>query len=48
MNIGFLSPAEVEFSDAIAFYNKQSEGLRYLLAAEVKKTIDRIIQYPDV
>jgi len=47
MNVGFLSPAEREFSEAIDFYNEQSEGLGYLLAAEVKKAIDRIIQYPE-
>lgn len=47
MNVGFLRPAELEFSDAVDYYNKQSDGLGYLLAAEVKKTIDRIIQYPE-
>lgn len=47
MNIKFLSPAEAELLDAVAYYNVQSEGLGYELAAEVKRTIERIIQYPD-
>lgn len=47
MKVGFLRPAELEFSDAVDYYNEQSDGLGYLLAAEVKKTIDRIIQYPE-
>ena len=47
MEIKFLAPAEVEFLDAISYYNMQSEGLGYEFAAEVKKTIERIIQYPE-
>ncbi len=45
--IKFLAPAEAEFLDAISYYNMQSEGLGYEFAAEVKKTIERIIQYPE-
>ncbi len=47
MEIVFLAPAEAEFLDAISFYNMQSEGLGYEFAAEVKRTIERIIQYPE-
>ncbi|OHB34999.1 MAG: plasmid stabilization protein [Planctomycetes bacterium GWA2_39_15] len=47
MNIKFLTPAEAEFFDAISYYNIQSEGLGYEFAAEVKRTIGRIIQYPE-
>ena len=47
MEIKFLAPAENEFLDAISYYNMQSEGLGYEFAAEVKKTIERIIQYPE-
>ncbi len=47
MGIKFLAPAEAEFNDAISFYNMQSEGLGYEFAAEVKRTIERIIQYPE-
>ena len=41
--IKFLAPAEAELLDAISYYNMQSEGLGYEFAAEVKKTIERII-----
>ncbi|MCK4393761.1 type II toxin-antitoxin system RelE/ParE family toxin [Candidatus Bipolaricaulota bacterium] len=47
MNVDFLDPAEAEFVDAIAYYNTQSEGLGYDFAAEVKRTIGRIVQYSD-
>lgn len=47
MNVEFLQPAEAEFVDAITYYNLQSEGLGYEFAVEVKRTLGRIIQYPD-
>lgn len=47
MEIKFLAPAEAEFFNAISFYNTQSEGLGYEFAAEVNRTIQRIIQYPE-
>lgn len=47
MNVDFLAPAEAELQKAITFYNKQSEGLGFEFAAEVKRTIERIIQYPE-
>lgn len=47
MNIDFLAPAEAEFEDAIIYYNDQSEGLGFEFAVEVKRTIERIVQYPD-
>ena len=47
MKIQFLPPAKAELMDAISYYNMQSEGLGYEFAAEVKRTIERIIQYPD-
>ncbi len=47
MNVEFLDPAEREFTEAIAYYNLQSEGLGYEFAAEVKRTLGRIVQYPD-
>lgn len=46
MLVEFLEVAESEFVEAIDYYNEQSEGLGYEFAAEVKRTIDRIIQYP--
>src|SRR5437016_5009794 len=47
MNVDFLQPAGAEFVAAIAYYNLQSEGLGYEFAAEVKRTLRRIIQYPE-
>lgn len=46
MRIKFLVLAEDEFVDTIFYYNMQSEGLGYEFASEVKRTIERIIQYP--
>ena len=47
MEILFLSPAKDELAEAIAYYNGQSEGLGYEFAAELKKTLERIVQYPN-
>jgi len=47
MKIRFFGPAEAELLDAISFYNTQSEGLGYEFTAEVNRTIQRIIQYPE-
>jgi hypothetical protein len=47
MKIEFLLPATAELTDAISYYNLQSEGLGYEFAAEVKRTLERIVQYPD-
>jgi hypothetical protein len=47
MKIVFLSPARAELAEAVSYYNTQSEGLGYDFAAEVRKTLERIVQYPD-
>ncbi len=47
MRIEFLDPAKKEFIEAIAYYNEQSEGLGYRFAAEVRRTLSRIVQHPD-
>ncbi|MCI0628521.1 MAG: type II toxin-antitoxin system RelE/ParE family toxin [Acidobacteria bacterium] len=47
MIVHFLAPAQAEFAEAIAYYNTQREGLGFEFAAEVRKAIDRIIQYPE-
>ena len=47
MIVRFLEPAEADFVEAIAYYNLQSEGLGYEFAAEVKRTMGRIVQYPN-
>ena len=47
MRVDFLEPAEAEFRAAVEYYNEQSEGLGYEFAAEVKRTITRIVEYPE-
>ena len=47
MEIDFLPPAKSELTEAISYYNAQSEGLGYEFAAEMKRTLERILQYPD-
>lgn len=47
MNIEFILPAEHEFFEAIDYLNSESEGLGYEFAAEVKSTLERIIQFPN-
>jgi len=47
MRIEFLPSARAELTDAISYYNIQSEGLGYEFAAEAKRTLERIVQYPD-
>jgi plasmid stabilization system protein ParE len=47
MKIRFLDPAEDELREAISYYNQQSEGLGFEFAAEVLRTIERIVQFPE-
>jgi len=47
MKVEFLDPAENEFIRAIGHYNGESEGLGYEFAAEVNRTIGRIMEYPN-
>ena len=47
MNVDFLDSAGAEFTEAIAYYNDQSEGLGFEFAAEVKRSVGRIMEYPN-
>ena len=47
MKIEFIQPAEQEFIEAIEYLNSESEGLGYEFAAEVRSTLERIIQFPN-
>ncbi len=47
MKVEILAAAEAELAEAVSYYNEQSEGLGYELAAEVKQTIARILQFPE-
>ena len=46
MKLDFLQTADDEFVETIAYYNLQSEGLGLEFAAEVKRGLGRILQYP--
>ena len=46
MKLDFLQTADDEFADAVAYYNLQSEGLGLEFAAEVKRALGRVLQYP--
>ncbi|MFQ5630537.1 MAG: type II toxin-antitoxin system RelE/ParE family toxin [bacterium] len=47
LDVEFLSIAEIELTEAIQFYNEQSEGLGYKFAGEVRRTLERIVQFPE-
>lgn len=47
MQVEFLKIAEQELLDAINYYNDQMNGLGYQFASEIKKTVNRIIKYPE-
>jgi plasmid stabilization system protein ParE len=47
LNVEFLIPAEIELAEAVTYYNHESQGLGYEFAVEVKRTIARIVQYPN-
>ena len=46
MNVQFLEPARAEFTDAVNYYNAQTEGLGLEFSDEVKATIIRIVEHP--
>jgi plasmid stabilization system protein ParE len=47
MRVEFLAPAASEFSEAVAYYESQREGLGSEFVAEIRQTILRILEYPD-
>jgi plasmid stabilization system protein ParE len=47
MKVEVLEPAEAEFREAVEHYNQQAEGLGYEFAAEVRRTLARIVRFPD-
>ncbi len=47
MNVVIVRVAEEELVGAVAYYNQQSEGLGYEFAAEITRTIGRIVGHPD-
>jgi plasmid stabilization system protein ParE len=47
MVVKFLAPAQAELMEAVAYYESQKQGLGSQFAEEVKRTIQRILQYPE-
>ena len=46
MNAKFLTPAQAEVREIIAYYNQQREGLGLEFALELKQALLRIRNYP--
>ena len=47
MVVKFLAPAQAELTEAVAYYHSQEPGLGSRFANEVRRTIERILQYPE-
>ena len=47
MRVEFLEPARAELQEAIAYYDSQRQGLGSEFGAEVKGTIEKILQFPE-
>lgn len=47
MKVEILTAAESELSEAVLFLNKQRKGLGDEFAMEIKRTITRIIRFPN-
>lgn len=45
-SVYFFPAAETELRNAVAYYNEQCAGLGFDLAAEVRRTIGRILRFP--
>ena len=46
MNVRFLSPAQQELDDAVAWYDQQADGLGKEFLDELDRVIRRIVAYP--
>jgi plasmid stabilization system protein ParE len=46
VKIEFLAVAEQEFEEAVRHYNQQKAGLGDDFATEVKRALERILQFP--
>lgn len=47
MKLKLLKAARADVADAIAYYDGQEPGLGADFASEVRKTVERILQYPN-
>ncbi len=48
MVVKVLAPAQAELAEAVAYYDSQEQALGSQFAEEVRRTIERILQYPEV
>lgn len=48
MKVEILTAAEIEFIEAVSYLNERLEGLGDEFAMEIKRTITRIISFPNV
>jgi len=48
MKVIFLKNASLEFRDAVKYYNTERQGLGFEFANEVKASLTRIKQYPEI
>jgi hypothetical protein len=46
VTVKFLPPARSELAEAIDYYDSREPGLGSQFAEEVKRTLQRILQYP--
>jgi ParE-like toxin of type II ParDE toxin-antitoxin system len=47
MTVQFLASAQTELAEAFAYYDAQREGLGVGFLEEVKRALERIIEYPE-
>jgi mRNA-degrading endonuclease RelE of RelBE toxin-antitoxin system len=47
VNVRFLSIAEIELDDAIAYYEEKDNGLGLRFLLEIRNTVERIVAYPE-
>jgi len=46
VKVSFFKPAEVEFDDAVNYYNSQQKGLGLRFQTEVAHALSRMVLYP--
>lgn len=47
MVVQFLEPAQAELTEAIGYYDSQEAGLGSQFTEEIKRTIGRVLLYPE-
>jgi len=47
MVVKFLAPAQAELVEAVAYYESRKQGLGSQFTEEIKRTIQRILRFPE-